>query len=252
MLPGLDRLRMPIPLGGTSNHFDTARLRSLGGWDAFNVTEDADLGVRASVRGYTVGVIDSTTYEEACSELRPWIRQRTRWIKGYMQTAIVHSRRPFSYARQAGPRGVFGFLLLIVGTPAIFLAVPVMWLLALLWYLGLPGGTQVAHLFPHPFAAITEIGFIAGNVLMIALNLLAVVRRRIYRLAPWALAAPFYWLLHSFAAWRALVQLVHKPFYWEKTPHGLASVHTLYRTTSPYVLANLSSSEGEEAERRSA
>ena len=249
MLPGLDRLRMPIPLGGTSNHFDTARLRSLGGWDAFNVTEDADLGVRASVVGYTVGVIDSTTYEEACSKLRPWIRQRTRWIKGYMQTAIVHSRRPLLSARQSGLRGVAGFLLLIAGTPATFLAVPVMWLLSLLWFLGLPGGTQVTHVFPHPFAAIITIGFLAGNVLMIALNMLAVVRRRIYWLAPWALLTPFYWLLHSFAAWRALVQLVHNPFYWEKTPHGLSPGEVVYRTTSPYVLEQL---EYEEPERLSA
>ena len=249
MLPGLDRLRLPIPLGGTSNHFDTARLRSLGGWDAFNVTEDADLGVRASLRGYTVGVIDSTTFEEACSELRPWIRQRTRWIKGYMQTAIVHSRCPFSLARQAGLRGVAGFLLLIAGTPLTFLAVPVMWLLSLLWYLGLPGGTEIAHIFPHPFAAVIAISFLAGNVVMIGLNMLAVVRRRIYRLALWSLAAPFYWLLHSFAAWRALFQLAYKPFYWEKTPHGLAPVEVLYRATPPYVLAL---SEIVEAERRSA
>ena len=249
MLPGLDRLRLPIPLGGTSNHFDTARLRELGGWDAFNVTEDADLGVRASLHGYTVGVIDSTTYEEACSKLRPWIRQRTRWIKGYMQTAIVHSRRPRSLLREGGLRGVFGFLFLIAGTPVTFLAVPIMWLLSLLWYLGLPGGTEIAHFFPHPFAMICTIGFIVGNVLMIALNLLAVVRRRIYWLALWALVAPIYWLLHSWAAWRALIQLVHKPFYWEKTPHGLAPVEVLCRTTSPEVFATF---EYEEPERLSA
>jgi cellulose synthase/poly-beta-1,6-N-acetylglucosamine synthase-like glycosyltransferase len=224
MLPGLDRLGLPIPLGGTSNHFDTARLRTLGGWDAFNVTEDADLGVRASVRGYTVGVIDSTTYEEACSQLLPWIRQRTRWIKGYMQTAIVHSRRPLSSARRLGPRGLLGFLLLIAGTPLSFLAVPVMLLMSLLWYLGLPGSTEVGYLFPHSFDTICTAAFIAGNGLMIGLNLLAVLRRRMYRLAAWALAAPLYWTLHSFAAWRALVQLIRKPFLWEKTPHGLISL----------------------------
>jgi len=249
MLPGLDRLRLPIPLGGTSNHFDAARLRELGGWDAFNVTEDADLGVRASLHGYTVGVIDSTTYEEACSKLRPWIRQRTRWIKGYMQTAIVHSRRPRSLLREGGLRGAFGFLFLIAGTPVTFLAVPIMWLLSLLWFLGLPGGTEVAHFFPHPFAAIIAISFIVSNVLMIALNLLAVVRRRIYRLALWALVAPLYWLLHSWAAWRALIQLVHKPFYWEKTPHGLTRVEVLCDSMRPEVLATL---EYEEPERLSA
>ena len=100
MLPGLDRLRLPIPLGGTSNHFRTSVLRHLGGWDAWNVTEDADLGLRAAAEGYTVGVIPSTTYEEACGRYWPWIRQRTRWIKGYMQTGLVHTRRPI---KTAGP-----------------------------------------------------------------------------------------------------------------------------------------------------
>ena len=91
MLPGLDRLGLPIPLGGTSNHFRVPQLRELIGWDPHNVTEDADLGLRAAVEGYRVGVIDSDTEEEACAEVRPWIRQRTRWIKGYMQTALVHT-----------------------------------------------------------------------------------------------------------------------------------------------------------------
>jgi glycosyltransferase XagB len=104
MLPGLDRLRLPIPLGGTSNHFRTDALRRLGGWDPHNVTEDADLGLRAAVEGYRVGVIDSHTDEEACSRVRPWIRQRTRWIKGYLQTTLVHSRRPVRLVRNIGPR----------------------------------------------------------------------------------------------------------------------------------------------------
>ena len=94
MLPGLDAMRLPIPLGGTSNHFRVSALRELGGWDPYNVTEDADLGVRAAAEGKTVGIIESTTWEEACSEWKAWIRQRTRWIKGYMVTALVHMRRP--------------------------------------------------------------------------------------------------------------------------------------------------------------
>jgi cellulose synthase/poly-beta-1,6-N-acetylglucosamine synthase-like glycosyltransferase len=221
MLPGLDRLRLPIPLGGTSNHFRTELLRALGGWDAFNVTEDADLGLRASAKGYTVGVIESTTYEEACSRLFPWIRQRTRWIKGYMQTTLVHTRRPIAFARQTKLHGVAGFLLLIAGTPATFLVTPILWLLTTLWVLGLTTGVTIPHLFPHPFDVIGEISFFIGNAAMILLNALAVCRRRLYRLLPYALLCPLYWVLHSIAAWRALVQLVTRPFYWEKTPHGL-------------------------------
>ncbi len=104
MLPGLDGKRMPIPLGGTSNHFDTEALRELGGWDPFNVTEDADLGIRVAARGKHVGVIDSTTFEEANRAYGNWIRQRSRWIKGYMQTTLVHTRHPVRLAREAGRR----------------------------------------------------------------------------------------------------------------------------------------------------
>jgi hypothetical protein len=123
MLPGLDALGQAIPLGGTSNHFRTDALRKLGGWDPFNVTEDADLGIRASALGYTVGVVNSTTYEEANNDYRNWIRQRSRWIKGYMQTALVHTRHPLSLVRVAGLRATLGFLLLIAGTPLTFLLV---------------------------------------------------------------------------------------------------------------------------------
>ncbi|GAA4536957.1 glycosyltransferase family 2 protein [Pseudonocardia xishanensis] len=101
MLPGLDRLGLPIPLGGTSNHFRTAALRRLGGWDPFNVTEDADLGIRAAALGHTVGVINSTTFEEANRAPGNWVRQRSRWIKGYLQTLLVHLRHPVRRVRTA-------------------------------------------------------------------------------------------------------------------------------------------------------
>ncbi len=124
MLPGLDRLGLPIPLGGTSNHFRTDVLRELGGWDPYDVTEDADLGVRASARGYRVGVVNSTTYEEANKAYGNWIRQRSRWIKGYMQTVLVHLRSPVQLGRTLGLKQVLGFLMLIAGTPFTFLSVP--------------------------------------------------------------------------------------------------------------------------------
>jgi cellulose synthase/poly-beta-1,6-N-acetylglucosamine synthase-like glycosyltransferase len=221
MLPGLDRLGLPIPLGGTSNHFRADRLRSLGGWDAFNVTEDADLGLRAAAKGYTVGIIASTTFEEACSQVIPFVRQRTRWIKGYMQTAIVHSRRPVTFTREAGVRSLAGLVLLIAGTPATFLAVPLMWFVTAVWLVGAVSGPTVSHLFPHPFDMLAEFSMVVGNLGMIGLNALAVVRRRMFHLLPFALLAPLYWVLHSIAAWRALDQLIRRPFVWEKTPHGL-------------------------------
>lgn len=220
MLPGLDRMALPIPLGGTSNHFRVPELRALIGWDPHNVTEDADLGLRAAVEGYQVGVIDSDTEEEACAELRPWIRQRTRWIKGYMQTALVHTRSPRRLIRQVGVVDALGFLLLIAGTPLTFLLAPIMWAGTAAWY-GF-GEPHLPLLDSGTFWTVALINLIAGNGVMIALNLIAAVRGgNGRRSAPYALLNPLYWVLHSVAAWRALVQLIRNPFYWEKTPHGL-------------------------------
>jgi len=109
LLPGLDKLGIPMPLGGTSNHFRVEALRAINAWDPFNVTEDADLGIRLSRLGMRVKTLDSTTYEEATNGVGNWLRQRTRWLKGYMQTWLVHMRAPRQLLRNAGVGGFFGF-----------------------------------------------------------------------------------------------------------------------------------------------
>ena len=114
-LPGLAAMRLPLPLGGSSNHFRTATLRAIGGWDAYNVTEDADLGIRLSRFGYRTAVINSTTYEEAPARLGAWLRQRTRWFKGWMQTWAVHMRTPWRLARELGLGGFLAFQLIVGG-----------------------------------------------------------------------------------------------------------------------------------------
>ncbi|HXR28213.1 MAG TPA: glycosyltransferase [Solirubrobacteraceae bacterium] len=222
MLPGLDRMGLPIPLGGTSNHFRVQALRELIGWDPHNVTEDADLGLRAAVEGYRVGVIDSDTDEEACAELRPWIRQRTRWIKGYMQTALVHTRSPRTLVRQLGVVDAIAFLLLIGGTPLTFLLAPIMWVGTAAWYCF--GEPHLPLVNSGTFWTIALFNLVIGNLMMIVLNLIAAARGHSWRSAPYALLNPLYWILHSIAAWRALEQLIRNPFYWEKTPHGLGQV----------------------------
>jgi glycosyltransferase XagB len=224
MLPGLDALKLPIPLGGTSNHFRTEELRRLGGWDPFNVTEDADLGIRAAARGFTVGVINSTTFEEANRQFGNWIRQRSRWIKGYMQTSLVHARSPWSLVRVCGVRQSIGFLLLVAGTPLSFLFVLPLWILFLV-SLAVPAPI-FAELYPGWWLWLGLFNLLVGNSLMIYVCMMGAFLRQRYGLVVWSLLNPVYWLLHSIASYKALWQLITRPHYWEKTTHGISALTT--------------------------
>lgn len=223
MLPGLAVAGLPIPLGGTSNHFRTEALRRLGGWDPFNVTEDADLGIRASAEGYRVGVVDSTTLEEANTSIPNFIRQRSRWIKGYLQTVLVHSRHPLRLIRAAGLREFVGFALLIGGTPISFLAMLPM-LAAFCVVPFIPADVRAGFLVgPALWFGLAD--FLVGNVVMLYLNMLGPYKRGRFWLVGWSLLNPLYWVLHSIAAYKALWQLIVRPHYWEKTEHGLTEQH---------------------------
>ncbi|UTT62394.1 glycosyltransferase family 2 protein [Microcella humidisoli] len=221
MLAGLDLGDLPIPLGGTSNHFRTSALIELGGWDPYNVTEDADLGIRASALGYRVGVINSTTMEEANTSIPNFIRQRSRWIKGYMQTTLVHARQPLALVRQIGLRRFLSFVLLIAGTPATFLGVIPFYVITA-FTIVLPVDA-LAQLFPIWLLWLTLLNFVIGNVIMIYLSMMGPYKRGTFHLVLWALLNPLYWLLHSIAAYKGLWQLITKPHYWEKTEHGLTT-----------------------------
>ncbi len=220
MLPGIEALGMPIPLGGTSNHFRTEMLRLLGGWDPFNVTEDADLGIRASAHRMWVATVNSTTFEEANSRTGNWIRQRSRWIKGYMQTYLVHMRNPLKLFKTIGLLPFLGVQLLIGGTFLTFLINPLLWGLFIFWILFRP--LWMESFFPLWILVISTLNLVVGNAMGIYLNMLAVFRRKLFHLTFYSLLNPFYWILHSVAAYKALWQLFTKPFYWEKTLHGLA------------------------------
>lgn len=227
MLPGLELIRMPIPLGGTSNHFRTDMLRTLGGWDPYNVTEDAELGMRASAAGFKVGTIYSTTWEEACSETTAWIRQRTRWIKGYLITGLVVMRHPLAFTRRAGIRSLATMLGLVIGSPLMFLAYPLVWAMTLATYVGLP---LTEFTMSSWMSSFTIWNFLVGNVAMIAVGAVTGWRRQGWRLSLYAFLNPVYWFMHAFAAWRALFQLLKSPHVWEKTPHGLTHEREEVRT----------------------
>ena len=220
VLPGLERFNIPIPLGGTSNHFKTKVLRELHAWDPFNVTEDADLGIRLYEKGYRVAIVDSTTYEEASCHVGNWLRQRSRWLKGYMQTLLVHTRHPLRLIRLTGLRGFFGFVFFIGGTVLSALFNPVFWLLYTVWLVLL--GSGYSALFPEFLLFISLFNLLLGNGAFIFLNMIAPLRRGWLRLIPFSLTAFGYWVLISIAAYKALWQLVRSPFYWEKTRHGVS------------------------------
>jgi cellulose synthase/poly-beta-1,6-N-acetylglucosamine synthase-like glycosyltransferase len=222
MLPGLDTLDIPIPLGGTSNHFKLSKLLDLKGWDPFNVTEDADLGVRAYAKGYKVAVVNSTTYEEANNDFFNWIRQRSRWIKGYMQTFLVHMRNPAALVKKVGWKGFIGFNFFIGATPVMFLLYPILLLIFVCYVVF--DLTSIRILFPDWVLFISIFNLMVGNILMIYVNMMAVFKRRFYELILYAIANPIYWLMHSISAYKGLYQLIVKPFYWEKTNHGLSKV----------------------------
>jgi len=223
MLPGLDTLDIPIPLGGTSNHFKMDALVGLGAWDPFNVTEDADLGVRAYAKGYKVAIVNSTTYEEANNEPINWIRQRSRWIKGYMQTYLVHMRNPVALWRKLGWKGFLGFSFFIGATPLTFLVYPL--LLAIFISYILFDFSTIRTLFPDWVLFMSIFNLMVGNILMIYVNMMAVFKRRFYELILFAIANPVYWLMHSIAAYMGLYELIVKPFYWQKTNHGISKVN---------------------------
>jgi glycosyltransferase involved in cell wall biosynthesis len=217
-LPGLATWRLPLPLGGSSNHFRVSVLREVGAWDPYNVTEDADLGMRLSRFGYRTAVIPSTTYEEAPALFGSWLRQRTRWFKGWMQTWLVHMRSPFRLARDLGIPGFAVFQLLAGGTVLAAL-IHVVFAARLVWSLGLSPTDDTAT---QVLVGLDAITLLAGYLISAALGLIGLARRRLLGCAWVLLLVPVYWLLLSLAAWRALFQLLRDPYGWEKTEHGLA------------------------------
>ena len=220
-LHGLDRFRLPIPLGGNSNHFRTSALCELGAWDPFNLTEDADLGMRIARRGGGVRMLDSVTEEEANSQLGNWLRQRSRWIKGHLQTWLVHTRSPGRLLRELGAVR-FCALHLTLGFP-VFTALinPLLWLLSAIWLFGGPAWSTT--LLPSPIYWLGLFGLGFGYLATIGQLTLACRRRSIGAALGAVASVPLYWLLTTAAAYKGLTQLLRpsRRHYWELTRHGL-------------------------------
>jgi cellulose synthase/poly-beta-1,6-N-acetylglucosamine synthase-like glycosyltransferase len=219
ILPLLDRARIPIPLGGTSNHFRIGTLRKLGAWDAYNVTEDADLGMRIYRAGFRAEVLFSETLEEAACQPGNWLRQRTRWLKGWMQTYQVHMRQPWRLMRELGPMGFFAFQGHFAGVILAALIYPASYIL--IAYDATTGQflSQPHSILDYHLLTITVFNLVAGFTGSFVLALFALKRRHLLALLPQIPLIPVYWFFISVAAYRALYQFLTAPHYWEKTEH---------------------------------
>ncbi len=224
LLPTLATESLPLPLGGTSNHFRVNILERVGGWDPFNVTEDADLGMRLARAGFVTGTIDSDTLEEANNNPLSWVKQRSRWLKGFLQTWLVHMRQPVLTLQELGWAGFWVFQAVTMGVFLSALAHPLF--LGHSIYVLLSGnfidtGSKLSTLLAGLNLAVLLPGYAVSMLLgQRALEKQGIANKR-FTIA----TLPFYWFMMMPAAWLALWDFVFKPFHWRKTQHGHAKAN---------------------------
>lgn len=220
ILPGLARMGLAVPLGGTTVFFRREALEAVGGWDAHNVTEDADLGFLLARRGYVTDLLPTVTREEANNRLWPWVRQRSRWLKGYAVTWWVHSRRPRTLWRELGPRRFMGMQALLLATVVQFALAPLLWSFWLILF-ALPH-PAAAHL-PGPALTALAGAFLTAEGVSLLVGLAAVARSPHPHLMLWVPTLVAYAPLGTLAIYKALWELIRRPFYWDKTQHGCSA-----------------------------
>ena len=200
-------------------HFKTAILKNVGAWDPYNVTEDADLGIRLFREGYRCSTIALPTFEEAPPKLGPWIKQRTRWIKGWIQTVLVHSRNPVYFLSDIGLKNTLAFHLLMTSIIISSLIHPLFWVVSA-WQISNISLVAITNI--DGFLLATSVFNLVGGYTTYCLLAYAVLQNSRYTVcSKLVFTIPIYWLLISITGWRALLHIIVKPHHWEKTPHGL-------------------------------
>ena len=194
-------------------------LEAIGRWDAHNVTEDADLGIRLARRGYRCAFVHTTTEEEATATIATWVRQRSRWIKGYALTWAVHMRRPVKLFYDLGAWKFFGFQILFLGTLSIVLLAPLLWSL---WLIVLGLDHPIEAMLPASVISAVVVLFLLCEIATLGVAALAVSTPRHRWLLPWIPLLHLYFPLASFASFKSFWELMSCPFYWDKTSHGKA------------------------------
>lgn len=222
LLPAIERLGLILPLGGTTCYFRREALENTGAWDAWNVTEDAELGVRLIRYGWRTEIVDTSTDEEANCRLRPWTRQRSRWLKGYAMTWAVHMRAPFRLWRDLGTWRFAGFQIQFLVLSMQHLLAPVLWLFWLLllgWDFAVPG---LELLFSeNGYMTPLLVLLVMSGLLDMAIGLFATRRKKHRHLRIWVPGMFLYFPLACVSAWKAMRELLLRPFYWDKTEHGI-------------------------------
>ena len=217
VLAGAARLGIPIPLGGTTVYLRRSALNHVGGWDAHNVTEDADLGIRLYRFRYRTILIPTVTREEANNRIIPWIRQRSRWLKGYIITYLVHMRRPHRLLRDLGIRRWIGFQMFVLATILQFTLAPALWSF---WLVCFGFSTPFFDLLSPDLAKGLLALFLLAELVSLLTGFVAVARTQHQDLMQWVPMMFFYFPMGVFAVYKAWSELVFKPFYWDKTTHG--------------------------------
>ena len=207
-----------MPLGGTTLFFRRQILEDLGGWDAHNVTEDADLGVRLARAGYRTELIDSVTQEEANGRAWPWVKQRSRWLKGYAITYAVHMRSPRQLMRDLGLKRFLGVQMLFLGTLSQFVLQPVLWSF---WLIPFGIAHPIQTLLPPIGFWLLAAVFFGSEIINFAISAIALKAAKKTWLIKWAVTLQVYFTLAALAAYKGLFELAWKPFYWDKTMHGV-------------------------------
>ena len=218
VLPGVARLGLVIPLGGTTLFFRRSILEELCGWDAHNVTEDADLGIRLARMGYVTELIPTVTYEEANCRTWPWVKQRSRWLKGFLITWLVHMRSPRALLRDLGFVRFLGVQTLLLATFAQFACAPLLWSF---WITLLGFQHPLSVTLGNPVTAFMIWIFIGSEIINLLVSVIAVSRREHRHLMVYVLSMPFYYPLAALSAYKAIKEMVAEPFYWDKTQHGV-------------------------------
>jgi len=217
VLPGLARMGFPIPLGGTTLFLRRGVIEAVGGWDAHNVTEDADLGIRLARFGYRTELLTTVTQEEANCRPLAWVRQRSRWLKGYMKTYLVHMRNPLQLWSEIGPRQFLGVQLIFVATLSQFMLAPLIWMF---WGTLIGGGHPITGWLPPAAMKLIAVALLCIGLLNAMIAARAISGQNRIALFGWILTMPMYFTLATLASYKALFELAFRPFYWDKTSHG--------------------------------